>query len=188
MPRLSVSDFTELKAIVMRKLLEHHEKEYRCHVQFVRDIGIELARAHDVDEQLIEIACLLHDIGRDQELPGEDHPDTGARIVRELLVDTALTLDDVELIARCVKNHGEQLPDASIEEKIVLTADAASKVLYHEAFMLMCKKQTYGEKLAWGNKYLEKGYHKCAFDDYKQRIYPQYKLLRDIYDAVAAQV
>jgi putative nucleotidyltransferase with HDIG domain len=188
MPRLSASDFMALKATVMRKLLEHHEKEYHCHVQFVRDIGVELARTHHADEQLIEIACLLHDIGRDQELPGEEHPETGARIVRELLTDTALTADEVELIAQCVKHHGEQSPDASIEEKIVLTADAASKVLYHEAFMLMCKKQTYEEKLAWGNKYLEKGYTKCAFEDYKQRIYPRYKQLRAIYDAVAARV
>jgi putative nucleotidyltransferase with HDIG domain len=179
-------EFCILKEKIVTWLLAEKEKEFHCHIKFVSDIGIQLAEEHDVSPALIEIACLLHDIGRDAELEGEDHGDAGARISATILLDSEFTHEEQNLILRCIKNHCKELPeeDLTMEEKITITADSASKVLFHEAFMLMCKKPTYAEKLAWGQKYLKKGYFKILFPAYKDQIQDRYHTIRDIYDAV----
>lgn len=184
---MNTEHYNQLKQLVIQKLLSEKEKEYYCHIRFVRDIGVKLATSHDVNRQLIEIACLLHDIGRDYEQEGEDHGDAGARIAKEFPLSFVFTPSEQGKIITCIKNHNKILPTYSLEEKIVITADAASKVLYHAAFMLLCKKQTYAEKLAWGYKYLEKGYHNIHLPDYKKYLTPHYTRIKEIYDAVSVQ-
>jgi len=61
-------------------LLREKRKEYLCHIQYVVEIGSRLAKEYNVDRDVIETACLLHDIGRDKELSGENHPQAGRRI------------------------------------------------------------------------------------------------------------
>lgn len=180
--------FPLFKKFILEKILAEKEKEYYCHVQFVRKVGLELAKKYKVDKEVIEVACLLHDIGRDNELEGEDHGDAGARISSELLKKGDFTAEETYIILSCIKKHNKENKSVlTLEEKVVITADCASKVLYHEAFMLMCKKPTYVEKLAWGQKYLEKGYRNIKFPDYKLKIAPKYKALKDIYRSVTAQ-
>lgn len=179
--------FDVLKEKITTRLLAEKEKEFNCHIKFVRDIGVQLAQEHNADAYLIEIACLLHDIGRDAELEGEDHGDAGERISAVILLDSNFTSEEQGLILKCIKNHCKELPekDLSREEKIVTTADSASKILFHEAFMLMCKKPTYRERLAWGQKYLEKGYRKILFPAYQEQIRTRFNMIKEIYDAVA---
>jgi hypothetical protein len=54
-------------------------------------------------------------------------------------------------------------------------------VEFHEAFVLMSKKQTYVEKLLWARKYLDKGYSKISFDSYKESLRPKYEALSAMY-------
>ncbi len=173
-----------LKKKLLKEILKEHEKEYHCHIQFVIKIGKELSKRYNVDPTTIELACILHDIGRDHELQEEKHEDAGARITLELLKNSGLPKRQINKIISCVKNHSNFDLNLPLEEKVVLTADSASKVLYHEAFMLMCEKETYKEKLEWGLKYLEKGYQKIAFPDFKREITKRYQTLKDIYDSV----
>ena len=60
------------------------------------------------------------------------------------------------MICNCTQKHNGHYGFETIEEEIVANADSASKILFHEAFMLMCKKESFQEKAAWGIKYLEK--------------------------------
>lgn len=181
--------FASFKDIVIARLLAEKEKEYRCHVRFVRDIGMRLAREYGADAHLIEIACLLHDIGRDHEISGEDHGDAGAKISEPMLAESDFTAPEQALILGCIRKHCKQIPEEvlRVEEKIVMTADAASKVLFHEAFMLMCKKQTYEERLTWAEKYLEKGYRNILFPAYREEIRPRYEMIKQTYEAVGGK-
>lgn len=179
-------NFSLLKQNVIKKLLTEKEKEYLCHVQFVCQIGLELAKKYKVNRKLIEISCLLHDIGRSQEIGDEDHADAGARISRPILDGTFFSKSEIETILLCIKNHNKHISNPSIEEKIVITADCASKVLFHEAFMLLCKKETYKEKLEWGQKYLEKGYKNIPLPEYKSKVRLKYNTIKEIYDQIAA--
>lgn len=186
--RISESEFQPLKEQVIQKLLEVHEKEYYCHVQFVAEIGRVLAKTHNVDENLIEIACLLHDLGRDFEIGEEDHGDAGKRMAEKLLEESILPEDVQEVVLRCIKNHCKELTEYTIEEKIVISADCAQKVQYHEAFILLCKKKTYKEKLIWGRKYLEKGYTKTLLPEYKETITSKYNELKSIYAKIDSSI
>lgn len=72
----------------------------------------------------------------------------------------------------------------TLEEKIIVTADAASKVIYHQAFMLMCKKETFSERATWGLEYLEKGMKNIQFASLRKEIQPIYKRYEEIYRQV----
>ncbi len=182
---MNTSQFNNAKKEIIQRLLNEKEKEYYCHIQFVVKLGLKLSRTHNVDSRVIELSCLLHDIGRDHEEGEEDHADAGARISTKILENLPISKNEKSIIVACVKNHNKILPEYSLEEKIVITADAASKVVYHEAFMLLCKKQTYTEKLAWGQKYLEKGYKKILFPEYKDRITKRYETINKVYQEVS---
>lgn len=166
----------------MQILLKDKSKEYACHVQYVVEIGVRLAREYSADPDMIELACLLHDVGRDKELPGEDHAQTSRRLAEGLLADASLPSGQLEKILSSIEHHNSDALPETIEQRIVRTADAGSKIEYHEAFMLMCKKQNYEERLTWGMKYLEKGYEKICIDPYRQSIQEKYESIANIYN------
>jgi len=168
----------------LQLLLKHHEKEYRCHVRFVVEMAIALAKEHGASEKIVHIAALLHDIGRGQEQNGEHHRDASVTIATEFLA--TLELDDAErgTIIGCIGNHDAAVPPRCIEESIIISSDSGSKVLWHEAFMLMCKKETFRERAEWGRSYVVKGFNRTTLPDVKELIRPEYERLLALYDRV----
>lgn len=174
----------ELKEKIVEILLRDNKKEFLCHIQFVLEIGMRLAKDNNADVDVVEAACLLHDIGRGKELAGEDHPQTSKRIAEELLVNSDYSEEQKEKIFTCILSHGAKDIPATLEEQIVRTADGGSKVEYHEAFMLLCKKDTYEERLVWGIKYLEKGYVNMTISAYKKELKQKYASISGVYKKI----
>lgn len=166
---------------LLNAVFKENKKEYSCHIQYVVEAGLRLAEEYGADKDIIETACLLHDIGRDKEVSGEAHSQTSRRMAVSLLADSPLNEIQREKALDCIEFHNSEETPESIEQQIVRSADAGSKVEYHEAFMLMCKKQTYQERLAWGMKYLEKGYRKTCLDSYRDHIQERYDSIRSVY-------
>lgn len=185
---MTLNQFKKAKEVIHKRLIVDKEKELYCHIQFVLKMGLELAEKYRADKRIIEIVCLLHDVGRDHETGGEDHGDAGARISIELLRNSGISKKEMNVIIACIKNHNKKLLSYTLEEKIVITADSASKVLYHEAFMLLCKKQTFKDRCEWGKKYLEKGYNNVLFPEIKKNITNKYKTLKSIYVLVSSSL
>ncbi len=177
-----------LRKTLLDALMAEKSKEYACHVQYVAQIGARLAHELGADEAVVEAACLLHDIGRDKELSGEEHAQTSVRIARELLERSSFSDSQRELIFESILSHGSDTIPEKIEAQIVRSADAGSKVEFHEAFMLMCKKPTYEERLAWGMRYLEKGYSKISIEAYKARLQEKYNSISAIYKSTLAAI
>lgn len=174
----------ELKEKVTDILLKEKKKEYLCHIQYVVEIGLRLASECGANQDIIEAACLLHDIGRDKELPGEKHNVAGKRVAKEILKDSEFTEDQKQKIYSCILSHNSEGVPLSLEEQIVRTADGGSKVEYHEAFMLLCKKLTYEERLVWGIKYLEEGFKSISVESYKNESKQKYGSIKDIYQKI----
>ncbi len=63
--------------------------------------------AHTVDLEALHFACLLHDIGKVHELPGEDHGEAGARIADTILEDHIDT-DRRKMIRSCIMWHNKR--------------------------------------------------------------------------------
>lgn len=171
---------------IIQILLEEKRKEYACHVSYVAKIGKQLAEQLSADVDVVEMACLLHDIGRDKELSGEDHSETSLRIAKDILRDSNFTPAQLNLIYDSILTHGSDDIPETIEQKIVRSADAGSKVEFHEAFMLMCKKTTYEERLVWGQKYLESGFEKICIEPYREKLREKYQSIKSIYESTLA--
>jgi len=173
-----------LKKKLINLLLEEKKKEYLCHIQYVVEIGLSIAKGYDVDIDVIETACLLHDIGRDKEFLGEKHNQSGKRITENILRETDFTEEQKQKIYACILAHNSDKIPESIEEQIVRSADGGSKVEYHEAFMLMCKKTTYEERLAWGIKYLDDGFDSISIESYRDTVKNKYNSIYTIYKRI----
>lgn len=71
----------KLKKDIIDILLQEKKKEYLCHIKYVVEIALFISKKYKkVDKKIIEIACLLHDIGRDKEIENEEHNHAGKRI------------------------------------------------------------------------------------------------------------
>jgi len=162
-------------------LLKKHSKQYYCHIQFVVEIALRLCKKLNADREIVEIAAMLHDIGRDNEINGETHYEAGKRIANKILSNTNINNIKKEKILQCIVNHDGKEEPSFLEESIIITADAGSKVEFHEAFILMCKKESYKEKLNWGQKYLEQGFSRIKIDSYLNEITKKYQELKSIY-------
>lgn len=95
------------------------------HVMRVRDLALELGKAvpEIVDREVLELAALLHDIGRVAE--DRDHVKRSAEIARILLELAGYPLDKVEKVVEVIKSHSfsEGIEPKSVEAKILSDAD-----------------------------------------------------------------
>jgi putative nucleotidyltransferase with HDIG domain len=179
----------EIKRKIINILLEEKKKEYLCHIKFVVNIALYISQEYkNVDKDIIEIACLLHDIGRDKELGNEKHNYAGKRLAETILSDSNLNDDQKKIIYDCILSHNSPEIPKSIEEQIVRSADGGSKVEYHEAFMLMCEKETYEERLVWGSKYLNTGFASISIESYKNKIEEKYNLINESYQTITKMI
>lgn len=98
------------------------------HVQRVRTNAETLVSEYPTaDTTVVQLAALLHDIGRAKEEAGdiEDHAEWGAKESKKLLQENGASIKTSEAVAHCVRSHRystEVVPE-TIEAKIVSDAD-----------------------------------------------------------------
>jgi uncharacterized protein len=113
----------ELERIVKEKMspLEGTAHSY-AHVDRVVKIALLLAKKEKADMELVQIAAILHDVGR---CVGQPHNETGAKLAPEILGNLHYPRQKAEKVARIVLLHHMDSKDKlnSIEEKIVWDAD-----------------------------------------------------------------
>lgn len=113
----------------IRKIIkkECSEWDWKFHVSLVIKYAKYLAKIEDEDQEIAEIAALLHDIGRFK-FGGKDHNITGIPEAEKILKELNYPDETIEIIKHCVKTHRastERTPDNKMEE-IIRDADALS--------------------------------------------------------------
>ncbi|WP_414837036.1 HD domain-containing protein [Candidatus Nanohalococcus occultus] len=115
-------------------------KNYRYHhLTSSRKYAVKLIETVDeeVDENVVEIAALFHDIGRSKDIENgylnpieahEGHAETGERIVEEHIGDLVES-DTLRKVKQAIGNHHSE-PE-SIEDKIVQDSDLLFKFGVH---------------------------------------------------------
>jgi uncharacterized protein len=94
-----------------------------AHVDRVAKIAAILAEKEKADQELVQTAALLHDIGR---AVGEPHNETGAKLAREILEhSTNYPKERIEKVVKIILLHPIAFRDKleTLEEKIVWDAD-----------------------------------------------------------------
>lgn len=170
--------------VVREEIISYMPKEYYCHLQFVHTVAVDLQKQKGGDLEIVEIAAIAHDYGREHGADNSMHPEKGAEKIEAFLLEHGYDAEKAAHVARCTEMHNKKEGFQSIEEEIVANADQLSKLLYHEAFMLLVKKETYVERAEWALKYLDKGYNNTTFPELKTTHEALYKSKRAIFEAV----
>ena len=120
-----------------------YSKRYRIeHCERVARIGVKVARAAGLDELKLEVACLLHDVGKWDAAKPVDHGRAGALLASDFLSEVGpefgLSAEDVTEIAQGIAMHtdGEWHPrtddqgtDANAAGRPYLRFDSEQSIL-----------------------------------------------------------
>lgn len=84
------------------------------HTDRVRRYSLLLARAEGVDSFLAELAALLHDVGRTQPGPEDEHGARSAAMAEPLLADLPLTDEERQAVVHAVGWHNSPRDDTQL--------------------------------------------------------------------------
>ena len=91
-----------------------------------------LAKNRKLDEEVCEIAALLHDIYTYQNNTSKDHAIKGAILVRELLVDLKIAnKEEIDTICNAIHNHSNKGVVHDEYSELLKDADVLQHNLYH---------------------------------------------------------
>lgn len=102
-----------------------HDKE---HIYRVLYTALDIAQTErDVDYDILICACLLHDIGRQEQFedPNLNHAEVGADKALSFLSDHGFSEDFTRRVCDCIRSHRyrKRNPPSSTEAKILFDAD-----------------------------------------------------------------
>lgn len=103
------------------------------HVDRVRNLALTIGKKEKVDLAVLEIACLLHDIGRKEEIRTKGrfcHAEKGAQLAEKFLTKIKVDKKDIENIKHCIISHrfrNEHIPTTK-EAKILFDADKLDSI------------------------------------------------------------
>jgi uncharacterized protein len=103
------------------------------HVERVKNLALHIGKQEKADLHIIEIASLLHDIGRKEEMKTKGlfcHAEAGAKTARILLKKYSLVDEQIENIVHCIESHrfrNSYIPN-TIEAKILYDADKLDSI------------------------------------------------------------
>lgn len=133
------------KSTVNRKMIGNIEKEAKkyfvgasgchdwTHTERVRKLAIKIGKKEKADLKIIEVAALLHDISRKEEMKKKGifcHAEKGAIEAKKILKKYKLNNDIISSIAHCIRSHrfrGENIPE-TIEAKVLYDADKMDSI------------------------------------------------------------
>jgi HD superfamily phosphohydrolase YqeK len=115
-----------LEEIASKYPSPEHDPVYRWeHTQRVAQYGMQIAQAEGADEEVVVIACLLHDVAHFDPLENyKDHGREGARISRPLLEELGYPQETIEAICYAIAVHVDG--EADFDHPHTLEADIVS--------------------------------------------------------------
>ena len=158
----------------------HGMTTYNVHVKNVVAYALQLAKKLNADEEIVEIAALLHDIGR---LDGtdENHHIVGAEYAEEFLKTNGYETKKIQAVKHCILAHrgSVSIPKETIEAECVASADAMAHfgdipAMFYWVYVFLDKGMEEGRQMV-KDKYIR---------SFKKMIPEAQEIIRDKYDAV----
>jgi exopolyphosphatase/pppGpp-phosphohydrolase len=106
---------------------------WEVHVQLVRRFALELTRLEHVDADVLEIAALLHDIGRDG--GGRHHSERSYELSKQFLAGVDIDERKKKLILECIRYHSSRFAGGEYETEVqVMQCADALAVLFDDVW------------------------------------------------------
>lgn len=101
--------------------------DWDLHIKIVVKYALHLAEVEKADKEVVELAALLHDIGRIK-FGGKDHDITGIPEAEKILKELNYSEEVIEKVTHCIKTHRANVnrPAETKEAEIIRDADAIS--------------------------------------------------------------
>ncbi|MBU1120123.1 HD domain-containing protein [Patescibacteria group bacterium] len=98
---------------------------YDTHVKYVVEYAKELAKKLNANEEVVEIAALMHDIAR-VDWSNETHHIDGANYAEKYLTKLGYDSKKIAMVKHCIIAHrgSQSIPRETIEAECVASADA----------------------------------------------------------------
>jgi len=109
------------------------------HVNRVKNLALKIGKKENADLEVVEIATLLHDIGRKEEMKNKGkkdngikfcHATEGAKEAKKILTDFDIDEKSVDNIVHCISSHrfrNEEKPE-TLEAKVLFDADKLDSI------------------------------------------------------------
>jgi len=103
------------------------------HIERVKNLVFHIGKKEKANLEILEIAALLHDIGRKEEMKNKGlfcHAEKGAQIAKKILEKLKLNKDTISNIVHCIESHryrNNKIPK-TIEAKVLFDADKLDSI------------------------------------------------------------
>jgi uncharacterized protein len=103
------------------------------HTERVYNLCVHIGKGVDVDLEVLKIAALFHDIGREHQDKTNGkicHAEKGASLAREIMEKYMMDSEKIEKVVHCIECHrfrGESIPQ-SVEAKVLYDADKLDSI------------------------------------------------------------
>jgi len=165
---------------------EADEDDWKYHIVPVANYAIKLAKLLKVDEEITELAALLHDIGR-LKFGGEDHDITGVPEAEKILKQHRYSQEIIGEVKHCVESHrgSKNIPPKTTIAKIIANADAMAHFdVLPVFFYWRCKNSSFEEAFKWVDEKIERDWNKkLTLPEARQMMEEKYKAIKLVLDS-----
>lgn len=123
---LNMKDKIKKVREILEKEFEYEDWKY--HILPVVKYAKELAKIYKVDEDVVELAALLHDVGRIDIKNEKTHHITGVGDAEKILKELDFPREVIDEVKHCIASHrrGKGPAPSTMTARIVANADAMS--------------------------------------------------------------
>jgi len=153
------------RIIKIRKLVQKKfdKEDWQYHMLPMIENALQLARIYKINRDIVELAALLHDIGRAEKGDDAEHHIVGVPIAKKILKKFNYDQKIINKIEHCIESHRSLRgpKPRTILAKIIANADAMAHfdvlpvLIYYRG-----KKHNFEETIKWVRKKIERNWRK----------------------------
>ena len=174
----------------IRKLVKGtcEEGDWKYHMLPVIKCAKKLAKIYEADEEIVELAALLHDIGRTKLHDDKNHHISGVPEAEKILKKYNYSEKIIEEVKHCVKSHrgSKNIKPETMIAKIVANADAMAHFDVLPIFFYWRRdKKSFEEIIKWIDEKIERDWNKkITLSKAKKIVEKKYRAIRLLLDSL----
>ena len=163
---------------------EANEADWKYHIAIVVNYAKKLAKKLKVDEEIVELSALLHDIWR-LRFGGKNHGNTGIPEAEKILKEYKYSQDIINEVTHCISSHSSKTTfPKTIIAQIIANADAMAHMdVLPVSIYLRAQKHSFEEVLTIVDEKIKHDREKkLTLPEAKKMMGKKYKAIRLLLD------